>query len=136
MRKKSLFIILSFVLLLLASCSAINNMKVNPELKKYLSSVELEKLILRIISGEEKNIAIVDVRPIDAYMKSHIPAAINIPNGITNGNFNDLKVKDLILYCETGIRVEIAKKNLIKDGFMIENMLNFGGFGNYKGKKE
>jgi rhodanese-related sulfurtransferase len=136
MRKKIIFVLFISILISLSSCSAADNTKVKPELKKYLSSVELEKLVERIKSGEEKNIAIVDVRPSSAYDKSHIPTAINIPNGITNGTFEELKNKDLILYCETGIRVEMSKKNFIKDGFNIERLLNFGGFGGYKGKTE
>jgi rhodanese-related sulfurtransferase len=134
-RKKVIFVLFVSIIIALSSCFA-DNSKVKPELKKYLPSVELEKLVEKIKSGEEKNIAVVDVRPSAVYAKSHILTAINIPNGITNGAFEELKNKDLILYCETGIRVEMSKKNFIKDGFDIERMLNFGGFGGYKGKKE
>jgi rhodanese-related sulfurtransferase len=136
MKKRILFITLILMFFALPLCFAINNTKVKPELKKYLSSEELGKLIERIKSGNENDIVIIDVRPDTAYNNSHIPTAINIPNGITNKAFEELKNKDLILYCETGGRVEAAKKNLVKDGFDIERMLNFGGFNNYKGKTE
>ncbi len=136
MYKRIYLIALSLMFFELLSCFAVNNSKVKPELKKYLSSAELEKLVEKIKSGEEKNIVIVDVRPAAAYKTAHIPAAVNIPNGITNNAFNDLKEKDLILYCETGGRVELAKKNFVIDGYKIEKLLNFGGFGNYKGKAE
>jgi len=136
MNKKILLIASALLLFALYSGFAINNSKVKPELKKYLSSAALEKLIEKIKSGEEKGIVIIDVRPAAAYKTAHIPTAVNIPNGITNNAFNDLKNKDLILYCETGGRVELAKKNFVKDGFKIERLLNFGGFGSYKGKAE
>lgn len=120
----------------LNSCFAVNNTKAKQDLKKYLTSAELEKLTEKIKSREEKNIVIVDVRPSTAYNTAHIPTAVNIPNGITKNAFNEFKNKDLVLYCETSLRVENSKKNLIKDGFSIERLLNFGGFGNYKGKTE
>lgn len=136
MKKRGFFITLTLMLFILILCFGADNSKVKPGLKKYLSSEELEKLIEKIKSGKEKDIVIVDVRPSATYNKSHIPTSINISNGITNEAFEELKNKDLILYCETGGRVEIAKKNLAKDGFNIERMLNFGGFSNYKGKTE
>ena len=134
--KKIFFIALTLMFFVLTLCFGADNSKVKPELKKYLSSEELEKLIEKIKSGKEKDIVIVDVRPSATYNKSHIPTSINISNGITNEAFEELKNKDLILYCETGGRVKVAKKNLVKDGFNIERMLNFGGFSNYKGKTE
>ncbi|MBN2546916.1 MAG: rhodanese-like domain-containing protein [Spirochaetes bacterium] len=136
MKKKIILIISILMFFALFSCLAINNSKVKPDLKKYLSSAELEKLIEKIKSGEEKDIVIVDVRPASVYDRAHVPTAVNIPNGMTNNAFNHLKDKDLILYCETGGRVEFAKKNMIKDGFKKERLLNFGGFTNYKGKIE
>jgi len=77
---------------------------------------------------------IVDVRPETAYSKAHVPGALNIPNGLTKGQYEELKSKDMVLYCETGIRVEFAKKNLEKDGYDLTRTLNFGGFSRYKGK--
>lgn len=118
------------------SCSFGENKQVKNELQKYYDSTELEKLVTQIKNGENVSITIVDVRPKNIYQKSHIPTAINIPNGITNGLYEELKNKDLILYCETGMRVEFAKKNMIKDGFSKTNLLNFGGFSRYKGEVE
>jgi rhodanese-related sulfurtransferase len=111
-----------------------NNKNTKESLKQYLDPGTLETLSEKIVSGEESDIVIIDVRPKVTYQKGHIPGAVNIPNGITKGEYEDLKTKDLILYCETGIRVEYAKKNLIKEGFDIARMLNFGGFSRYKGK--
>lgn len=113
-----------------------NNKNTKESLKQYLDPAALETLSQKIVRGEETDIVIIDVRPEDTYRKGHIPGAINIPNGLTKGAYEDLKTKDMVLYCETGIRVEFAKKNLVRDGFDITRMLNFGGFSGYKGKIE
>jgi len=136
MKKMTLFFLL--VLIPVISCNMIfaDNSKVKESLKKYLDPKEVETLSGKIKNGEITDVLIVDVRPADVFKKAHIPGAINIPNGITGGKFEELKNKDLILYCETGGRVEFAKKNFVKDGFKIDRLLNFGGFGRYKGSIE
>jgi rhodanese-related sulfurtransferase len=113
-----------------------NNKNTKESLKQYLDPAALETLSEKIINGEETDIVIIDVRPVNTYRKGHVPGALNIPNGLTKGKYENLKTKDMVLYCETGIRVEFAKKNLVKDGFDITRMLNFGGFSRYKGKVE
>ncbi|HOV14643.1 MAG TPA: rhodanese-like domain-containing protein [Spirochaetota bacterium] len=133
MKFRAIFLFIS-VILLSNSCLTIRNSEVSEDLKKYLVSEELEKLVNKIQNGEETEIVIVDVRPETVYNKEHIPTAINIPNGLIKPEQENLKTKKLILYCETGGRVEFAKKNLIKSGFDKKNLLNFGGFTRYKGK--
>lgn len=137
MKKKIILLLLIlFAFFVTFTSYAISNKDVKKELKKYLDSKEVEKLIENIKNGTGSNIVIVDVRPENVYNNAHIPTAINIPNGLINENQTYLKDKDLILYCETGGRVELAKKNLIKNGFQKNRMLNFGGFKNYKGNIE
>lgn len=131
-----LLLLLFFTFFVSFTFYAISNKDVKQELKKYLDSKELEKLVERIKNGTETDIVIIDVRPEATYRNGHIPTAINIPNGLINEDQAYLKEKDLILYCETGGRVEYAKKNLIKNGFDKKRMLNFGGFTGYKGQIE
>lgn len=129
----------SFLFLSIAATGMLfadNNKNVKESLKQYLEPAALEMLSDKIVNGEENDIAIIDVRPEGTYRKAHVPGALNIPNGLTKGTYEELKSKDLVLYCETGIRVEFAKKNLVKDGFDLTRMLNFGGFSRYKGKTE
>lgn len=136
MTKKGLFII-GFLTCSLALITAFgNNSKVSPDLIPYLDPKKLEELVKKIKNSLVTDIVVVDVRPITSYKKGHIPTAINLPNGIINKNYEYLKDKKLILYCETGGRVEFAKKNLIKEGFNPANLLNFGGFYRYKGEIE
>jgi len=132
-------LVLSVLFLTIAATGMLfadNNKNTKESLKQYLDPSALETLSQKIVSGEETGIVIIDVRPENTYRKAHIPGAMNIPNGLTNGKYEDLKTKDMVLYCETGIRVEFAKKKLVKDGFDITRMLNFGGFSRYKGKTE
>ena len=105
-------------------------------MKKYLDPSELETLVQEIRDGKRTDIVIIDVRPENVYNKAHIPTALNIPNGIITDDQSYLKDKDLVLYCETGGRVEFAKKNLLKSGFDKSRMLNFGGFSRYIGETE
>ncbi|HPO50598.1 MAG TPA: rhodanese-like domain-containing protein [Spirochaetota bacterium] len=130
------FVFFILVILLSNSCLSVRNTEVSEDLKKYVDSKELELLVEKIKSGEETGIVIVDVRPENVYKAAHIPTAINIVNGMIKPEQEDLKSKKMILYCETGGRVEFAKKNLIKSGFDKKNMLNFGGFSRYKGEIE
>ncbi|MCK9170581.1 MAG: rhodanese-like domain-containing protein [Treponema sp.] len=134
--KKLLWSVLLLTIAATGKLFADNNKNTKESLKQYLDPAALETLSQQIVNGEESGIVIIDVRPENTYRKAHIPGAMNIPNGLTNGKYEDLKMKDMVLYCETGIRVEFAKKNLIKDGFDITRMLNFGGFSRYKGKTE
>jgi rhodanese-related sulfurtransferase len=134
--KKTVWAVLFLTIAATGMLFADNNKNTKESLKQYLDPSALEILSQKIVSGEETDIVIIDVRPESTYRKGHIPGAMNIPNGLTNGTYEDLKTKDMVLYCETGIRVEFAKKNLIKDGFDITRMLNFGGFSRYKGKTE
>ena len=134
--KKILSALLVLILAGTAAVFADNNKNVKESLKQYLDPAALETLSQKITAGEETDIVIVDVRPETAYSKAHVPGALNIPNGLTKGQYEELKSKDMVLYCETGIRVEFAKKNLEKDGYDLTRTLNFGGFSRYKGKTE
>jgi rhodanese-related sulfurtransferase len=136
-KKIFLFLVLVFSFYSVISIFSIsNNNDVREDLKKYLDPKIMEKLAEDIKNGTENNIVIIDVRPDTTFIKGHIPTAINIPNGIINENQSYLKDKDLVLYCETGGRVEYAKTVLIKNGFDKKRMLNFGGFSRYKGAVE
>lgn len=134
---KSISIIMASLLLFVFTVNPIgNNTAVKKDLKKYLDPSELETLVNEIGNGTRTDVVIIDVRPENVYNKAHIPTAINIPNGIITEDQSYLKDMDLVLYCETGGRVEMAKKNLIKKGFDKSRMLNFGGFSRYKGDTE
>ncbi|UCH31629.1 MAG: rhodanese-like domain-containing protein [Candidatus Bathyarchaeota archaeon] len=57
---------------------------------------------------------IVDVRSREEYHKNHIKGSLNIPVSDVEYYINFLKDKDILLYCDTGIRAKIALEYLAK----------------------
>lgn len=91
-------------------------------LKSYIEPAELQKLI------EEGNedIWIIDVRPEKAYKKGHIPSAKSFPSSSIEERLAELpQDKYLIIYCETGGRVEVVIKKLEAHGYT--RYMNWGG---------
>jgi rhodanese-related sulfurtransferase len=68
----------------------------------------------------EKAPAILDVRTREEYLEGHIPGAINIeyrelPSRIRE--ISSLSNKKIFVYCERGVRANIAEETLKKAGF-------------------
>ncbi|MFT4924835.1 MAG: phage shock protein E [Phenylobacterium sp.] len=100
-----------------------------------LSTAVLSVLLMLSINANAKNISqealqkllksdhkplVVDVRTEGEYAKGHIPGAINIPHKKLKkrlAELKDVKNKQVILYCHSGTRANIAKKILSKSGF-------------------
>jgi rhodanese-related sulfurtransferase len=100
--------------------------RVGPEgsmLKQYLEPVELKKL-----TGEPaENVWIIDVRSAKAYQKGHIPTAKSFPSREIEANLNEIpRDHYLVLYCETGGRVQTIVKKLERHGY--SRYMNWGGF--------
>jgi len=58
---------------------------------------------------------IIDVRSREEYYREHIDNALNIPLHDLKFNFNFLKNKKVLVYCNSGVRSEIAKIWLKKE---------------------
>ncbi len=93
-------------------------------LKQYVSPESLRALI----ENPSPNIWIIDVRSESAWRKSHIPTSKSFFSGTIADKLNQLpQEKYLILYCETGGRVQSVIKNvLIPNGYT--RYMNWGGF--------
>ena len=75
-------------------------------LKKYLKPENLKKLV----ENPDESIWIIDVRPSSAYKRGHIPTAKSFPSSEILTRLNEIsKDKYLILYCETGMRLQLAQ---------------------------
>ncbi len=59
---------------------------------------------------------IIDVRTREEFIKEHIKGAINIPWQDLEFYIDFLKGKEIAIYCDTGIRADIARKKLAKHG--------------------
>ncbi|MGB3641413.1 MAG: rhodanese-like domain-containing protein [Rivularia sp. (in: cyanobacteria)] len=80
-----------------------------------ISSTELIELI-----QAEKAPVILDVRTSEEYSQGHIPGAINIeyrelPSRIDR--VRNLGKREIVVYCERGVRANIAEETLKKAGF-------------------
>jgi rhodanese-related sulfurtransferase len=95
-------------------------------LKQYLEPAKLKELV----DKPRKDIWIVDVRPVEAFRKAHIPTAKNFPSGEIMNRLKEIpKPQYLIMTCETGGRVQMVIKNLEKAGYT--RFMNWGGNSRY-----
>jgi len=83
-------------------------------LKKYIEPAELKKLTEK----PDDLIWIIDVRSEENYREGHIPTAKSFYSGTIMSRLDELpKDKYLIIYCETGGRVQAVIKKLSKAGY-------------------
>ena len=84
--------------------------------------------IMKQMISENKNIKIIDVRPIDDYMDFHIDKSINIPLQkleVRIKSIIDSKESIIVVYCEYGNRSKKACSKLEKMGYV--NVYNLEG---------
>ena len=67
------------------------------------------------------NYKVIDVREPDEYTSGHVKGAVNIPLGRVMRGASELddvpKDTDLIVYCRSGVRADVAADALRKQGF-------------------
>lgn len=92
-------------------------------LVKYIEPEQLKALT----EQPNEDIWIIDVRSENAYLKGHIPTAKSFPSKTIESRLSELPPdKNLIIYCETGGRVQVVAKKLEKHGYT--NYMNWGGY--------
>ena len=72
------------------------------------------------IDAKDAGLIIVDVRTPEEFAAGHVPGAINIPYTYLPASISQLKDasdKDIVVYCETGVRAERAASRLRENGF-------------------
>ena len=90
-----------------------------------LSVVELDEYIEHK-KGQEESYILLDVRTTEEYEKGFINDAINMPLNDIRSRFEELdKEKDIIIYCQRGLRGYIARLILIQKGF--KNIISIAG---------
>ena len=75
----------------------------------------------------DKNYEFLDVRTESEYASGHIPNSLHIPLQEIQGRISeleDIKDKNIIVYCRSGGRSSIASKSLLKNGY---NVINLSG---------
>ena len=72
------------------------------------------------IAGKDASLLILDVRSPEEYAAGHVPGAINVPYTYLPASIStlpDASSKDIVIYCETGVRSERAASRLREHGF-------------------
>jgi rhodanese-related sulfurtransferase len=80
-----------------------------------VSQVQLQKWM-----EQKADICILDVRTAREYNSGHIPGAMNIGHKAISDHLDELEPymdKDVVVYCEVGVRARMAQTALTKAGF-------------------
>ena len=80
--------------------------------------VSQEQLLKRLDSSSPP--LVLDVRTPSEYSRGHVPNAINIPHTELSRRINEIassKDRDVVVYCEAGVRASIAENILVNQGF-------------------
>ncbi|EGQ8444643.1 FAD-dependent oxidoreductase [Vibrio cholerae] len=75
---------------------------------------------------------LLDVRnPMELQIMGYLPGAINIPVDQLRQRMNELpKDKEVVIYCQVGLRGNVAYRQLVNNGFKARNLI--GGYRTYK----
>jgi phage shock protein E len=76
--------------------------------------------LLKRINDKDPSVVILDVRSPQEYAAGHIPGAINIPYThlpVRISEIADAGDKDIVVYCEVGVRAEEGAARLRESGF-------------------
>ena len=103
------------VLVILTGCSKVE------EKTKY------EKII------EKDNYVVINVRTYSEYIESHVVNSINIPYDQIDSSITIDKKKDILVYCKSGKRSQIAAQKLTELGY---NVYDMGAFSKVELPKE
>ncbi|MFQ3265165.1 MAG: phage shock protein E [Alteromonadaceae bacterium] len=75
---------------------------------------------LQTIMKNEQQVIVLDVRTVEEFEQGHIPNAVNIPHKELEARLAELsgaKNTQVVIYCRSGRRAEVAKQVLVKSGF-------------------
>ncbi len=82
---------------------------------KDISQSQLQQLM-----KNDKQLIVLDVRTVEEFEEGHIPNALNIPHKELEARLAELsgaKHTQVVIYCRSGRRAEVAKQVLVKNGF-------------------
>lgn len=119
MKKFTLYTLAAFMLMLQIACAKQN---AKSEIK-HISAKELKEKI-----DKKENIVLLDVRTTGEYTGplGNIKGSILIPLQELNQRYtelNDSKDKEIVIYCRSGNRSQVAAKILMEKGFNVVNMV-------------
>lgn len=86
----------------------------------HLVAKEVSQSQLQQLMKNDKHVVVLDVRTIEEFEAGHIPNALNIPHKELEARLAELsavKNTQVVIYCRSGRRAEVAKQVLVKNGF-------------------
>lgn len=86
----------------------------------HVSAEDISQAQLQQTMKDDKQFVLLDVRTVDEFVQGHIPDAVNIPHKELEARLaelSDAKNTQIVIYCRSGRRAEVAKQVLIKNGF-------------------
>lgn len=79
-----------------------------------------QEALLKRIEKKDTSMIILDVRTPEEYAAGHIPGSVNIPYTHLPSRVSELPGaadKDIVLYCATGVRSEMAAERMREHGY-------------------
>ena len=82
-----------------------------------ITPVSQEALIERLDDGAKAPF-VLDVRTVEEYVAGHVPGAVNIPHDQVAARLAEVpKDRDVVLYCRSGRRAQLAGQVLAENGY-------------------
>ena len=85
-----------------------------------VSAKDITQSQLQQIMKHDKQVVVLDVRTVEEFEEGHIPNAVNIPHKELKARLAELsgaKNTQVVIYCRSGRRAEVARQVLVKSGF-------------------
>jgi|TARA_B110000116_G_C16699214_1_gene518932 rhodanese-related sulfurtransferase len=85
-----------------------------------VAAKDISQSQLQTIMKNEQQVIVLDVRTVEEFEQGHIPNAVNIPHKELEARLAELsgaKNTQVVIYCRSGRRAEVAKQVLVKSGF-------------------
>ncbi|HCM48036.1 MAG TPA: rhodanese-like domain-containing protein [Colwellia sp.] len=85
-----------------------------------VTAKDISQSQLQTIMKNEQQVIVLDVRTVEEFEQGHIPNAVNIPHKELEARLAELsgaKNTQVVIYCRSGRRAEVAKQVLVKNGF-------------------
>lgn len=85
-----------------------------------VSAKDISQTELQQVMKNDDQIVVLDVRTVEEFEEGHIPSAVNIPHKELEARLAELsgaKNTQVVIYCRSGRRAEVARQVLEKNGF-------------------
>ncbi|WP_057831757.1 rhodanese-like domain-containing protein [Colwellia sp. TT2012] len=85
-----------------------------------VTAKDISQVQLLQVMQSDQQVILLDVRTVEEFLSGHIADAVNIPHKELEARLAELsgaKNSQIVIYCRSGRRAEIAKQVLVKNGF-------------------